>query len=273
MPTKISPGTSPETRPGKSRVARQPEEKPSRRSVCVACHVAQVARSAPRASIAAMHSPLLHPSRLAFWGLCLAFLLTSGCDKDASSSSADSAQPAALKAATPASVSTQSPAPALPDPAPGPDGKVRLSEDEWRARLTPEQFKILRGAATERPFSCPLWKISEQAGVYHCAGCGLALFDSADKFDSGTGWPSFSHPVAPDRILEQADNSYGMTRVETLCARCEGHLGHVFDDGPPPSGRRYCINGSVLRFEPRAEAPADTPSPPPAGTAPAKAQP
>jgi|GEM_PF-116697 methionine-R-sulfoxide reductase len=142
------------------------------------------------------------------------------------------------------------PADRPPDPVPDPDGKVRLSEPEWRARLTPEQFKILRGAGTERPFSCPLWKISDTPGVYHCAGCGLALFNSADKFDSGTGWPSFTHPLSPDRIVEKEDRSHGMIRVETLCARCDGHLGHVFPDGPPPAGRRYCINGVALRFEP-----------------------
>lgn len=204
-----------------------------------------------------VHPPSLR--LLAFFAAGLVLLLPTGCDKEADTrsaaeSSGEANTPALVANAASASETPQV-APSLPDPVPGPDGKVRLSDAEWRARLTPEQFKILRGAATERPFSCPLWKISDTPGVYHCSGCGLALFDSADKFDSGTGWPSFSHPVAPDRIVEKADHSHGMARIETLCARCDGHLGHVFDDGPPPEGKRYCINGSVLRFEPRKAQP------------------
>lgn len=191
--------------------------------------------------------------------LLFGLLSLGGCDSDR-------AAPAlAVSAYSPEKPAEAAPpsAPSLPDPVPGPDGKVRLSDDEWRARLTPEQFKILRGSATERPFSCPLWKISDKPGVYHCAGCGLALFDSADKFDSGTGWPSFTGPVAPGRVVDRADDSHGMRRVENLCARCDGHLGHVFTDGPPPAGKRYCINGTVLRFVPAETAPAP----------PAKAQP
>lgn len=146
----------------------------------------------------------------------------------------------------------------LADPvvnAPSPEAmiKVTLSDEQWRARLTPEQYRVLRGAATERPFSCPLWKISDKPGVYHCAGCGLALFRSTDKFDSGTGWPSFTRPIQPWHVVEKPDRSHGMVRVETLCARCDGHLGHVFEDGPPPAGRRHCINGVALRFVPEEE--------------------
>lgn len=196
-----------------------------------------------------MHSLRPIPLRrvLSLCALSCAFLF-SACAPDSTAAQAVPAKDAALRAEAPPS-SAPAAAP-LPDPVPGPDGKVRLPDEEWRARLTPEQFKILRGAATERPFSCPLWKISDEPGVYHCAGCGLALFNSADKFDSGTGWPSFTHPIAPGRISEQKDDSHGMSRVETLCARCDGHLGHVFPDGPPPSGLRYCINGTALRFQP-----------------------
>lgn len=196
---------------------------------------------------------LLVLRRLRPLGACLlaasAVFLTA-CD------SAVSATPSEPGAGTPPPAAAAT----LPDPVPSPDGKVRLSEAEWRERLTPEQFNILRGSATERPFSCALWKISDKPGLYHCVGCGVALFDSADKFDSGTGWPSFTGPVAPGRVRERADDSHGMNRVEAVCARCEGHLGHVFTDGPAPSGLRYCINGGILRFEP-------------AGAAPAKAQP
>ncbi len=152
------------------------------------------------------------------------------------------------------------PAPAAPArayPAPDADGKVRLADAEWKKRLAPDQFRILRGSATERPFSCELWKISDKPGVYRCAGCGLALFDSAEKFDSGTGWPSFVRPIAPGRVAQKPDDSHGMIRVETLCARCDGHLGHVFDDGPPPTGLRYCINGSALDFDPSGATAAD----------------
>jgi peptide-methionine (R)-S-oxide reductase len=181
-------------------------------------------------------------------------LLPTGCDQDTgsppSTASAGASSLAQVASAGGSAAEASAAVPALPDPIPGPDGKVRLSDDEWRARLTPEQFKILRGAGTERPFSCPLWRISDAPGIYHCGGCGIALFDSADKFDSGTGWPSFSHPIIAERILEKSDSSHGMIRVEALCARCEGHLGHVFDDGPPPDGKRYCINGTVLRFAP-----------------------
>ncbi len=167
----------------------------------------------------------------------------AACDPD--TRAASGASPAA---AAPAGAPATDPAPA--DLVPDADGKVRLTDAEWRARLDPEAYRILRGSGTERPFSCPLWKITDEPGRYHCAGCGLALFDSAAKFDSGTGWPSFTRPLADDRVLERPDHSHGMVRVETLCARCDGHLGHVFPDGPPPTGQRYCINGVALRFRP-----------------------
>lgn len=133
--------------------------------------------------------------------------------------------------------------------APGADG-FRLSEAEWRRRLAPARFHILREAGTERPFSSPL-DHERRTGVYRCAGCDLPLFGSAAKYDSGTGWPSFWRPL-PDAVATRVDHSFMMTRTEVHCRRCGGHLGHVFADGPPPTGLRYCINGLALRFVPRA---------------------
>ena len=123
-----------------------------------------------------------------------------------------------------------------------------LSEEEWRARLTPEQFRVLRRHGTERAGSSPLDR-EKRSGRFLCAGCGAALFDAATKFDSGTGWPSFWAPLE-DAVGTHADRSFFMTRTEVHCARCGGHLGHVFPDGPPPTGQRFCMNGVALRFEP-----------------------
>ena len=125
---------------------------------------------------------------------------------------------------------------------------VSRTDAEWKARLTPQQYQVLRQAGTERPFSSPL-NNEKRAGTFACAGCEQPLFSSATKFDSGTGWPSFWKPL-PDAVEKKSDRSYGMVRDETLCARCGGHLGHVFDDGPPPTGKRYCLNGDVLTFVP-----------------------
>jgi len=130
--------------------------------------------------------------------------------------------------------------------------KVEKADEAWRAQLTPEQYEVTRCGGTEPPFQNPYWDCKEE-GIYRCVCCEAELFDSASKYDSGTGWPSFDRPMKGDAVTNHADTSLGMVRTEVCCSQCGAHLGHVFPDGPPSTGERYCMNSASLDFQPKNE--------------------
>ncbi|MEX2254610.1 MAG: peptide-methionine (R)-S-oxide reductase MsrB [Acidimicrobiia bacterium] len=135
------------------------------------------------------------------------------------------------------------------------DREIAKTDEEWRSELTPEQYQVLRKAGTEPAFTGRYWDCHDD-GMYRCAACGAELFDAGTKFESGTGWPSFTEPAVADAVEVKRDLSHGMMRTEAVCRRCGGHLGHVFDDGPGPSGQRWCINSCSIELDPRDDPPA-----------------
>ena len=193
---------------------------------------------------------LTRPSLLLLPALVLLAACTAG---EATTTTADSGAPLMLDSAAIAALAEKNDAWKLsPD---DPTIKVEKTDAQWKELLSAEQYYILRQAGTERAGSCALLNV-HKPGYFRCAACGLRIFRSGQKFESGTGWPSFWQPIAEDRIVAKRDFSFGMARTEVLCPRCGGHLGHVFDDGPPPTHLRYCMNGAAMAFEPEGDSPA-----------------
>ncbi|MHC5210486.1 MAG: bifunctional methionine sulfoxide reductase B/A protein [Planctomycetota bacterium] len=202
-------------------------------------------------------SPLSTTARLGLSALLLLTALVPACQESlTATASLDDGLASSQAAAPVANAPSEQDAPMIPVRVFDSDGrlvgpisqeKVVRTDEEWRELLSDEQFRILRNKGTEPSF-CGTLLDNKQEGVYACAGCGLPLFTSDNKFDSGTGWPSFFQPIAPENVAEHSDMSLGMKRTEILCARCDGHLGHVFEDGPRPTGLRYCLNSESLSF-------------------------
>ena len=163
-------------------------------------------------------------------------IVAAGCGASQRTTKVDSVAPAPPATANLSTASTNM------------SDKITKTDDGWKKELTPEQYRVLRQKGTERAFTGKYWDMKE-GGVYRCAGCGAKLFTSDTKFDSGCGWPSFYAPMSGNVVAEAADHSHLMERAEVLCSKCGGHLGHVFDDGPKPTGLRYCINSASLKFE------------------------